>query len=82
MKAKVAEGAFVSGGRLAGRGVVLMPVDASRTNPPERERQQRDSNHWRYLSEFIVPRWLTGPNDDAPEVVNSSLEGDLRWPAF
>jgi hypothetical protein len=75
MKPKVADHPFVLGGNLAGRGVVLMPVCALRTYPPERERQQRESNPLAAHSEVLDPRWPTGAKDGAPEAFNSSLEG-------
>ena len=75
MKPTIADHASVLGGSLAGRSNVAMPVYALRTNPPERERQQRESNPLAAHSEVLDPRWPTGAKDGAPEAFNSSLEG-------
>jgi hypothetical protein len=75
MKPTIADHASVLGGSLARRGVVLMPVYALRTNPPKRERQQRESDPLAAHSELIGPRWPTGAKDDAPEAINSWLKG-------
>jgi hypothetical protein len=75
MKPTIADHAFVLGGSLAGRGVVLVPVCTLRTNPPEPERRQRESDRLAAHSEVIGPRWPTGAKGDAPEAVNSWLKG-------
>jgi hypothetical protein len=81
MKPRIADPAFVLSGSQAGRGVVLVPMYALRTNSPKRQRQQRESVPLAACSE-VGRRWPTGVEDDAHEAVNRWLEGDLRWPAL